>query len=334
MKQILSGLFFSFLRGTKGWPLKSRHAGDVQILMFHRVVDAVGKERIVNDGIEVTAAYLEKLILYYKRHRFIPAAIGELPQLAQQPSGRRHVIFTFDDGYADNYEKALPVFEKYNIPFAVYITTDFIERKQFAWWYYLEDLLQQHAALSFSHRQLQRTISCGNAGQKEHAFGLLREEIQADPSLLDSVLAAYPAGLEKYHDLFLTGDQLRRLSAHPLVTVGAHSISHMSLAKSSDAVALREIAGSKVLLEKMTGKKVLHFAYPFGTGADVSKREVRLAEEAGYVTALTTAYGDVHLEKDLSLFALPRIWTAVTMPERELLKIVSGYNEWRSRKGA
>ncbi len=322
-------LFFSVLRAAKGRPFRYFYAGKVQILMFHRVVASMGKNRIVNEGIEVTEKYLEQLINYYLEQDFIPASIDELPRLLKEKNNKRYVIFTFDDGYLDNYEKALPVFEKYNIPFAVYITTDFIERKQFAWWYFLEDVIAKNEKIVCKHQLSTKEISCKTAAEKEKTFIALREQIQASPSVLSAFIELYSPDLKKYHDLFLTETQLVTFSKHPLVTIGSHTVSHISLAKSSDEQVHHEITDSKSILEKMIGKKVEHFAYPFGTAADVGEREIKLAEKAGYVTALTTAYGAA--AKDTSLFALPRIWTSESHTKRDLIQSSSGYNSFRMK---
>lgn len=329
---MLSGLILPFLKIFKGQPFRYLYSGNIQILMFHRIVKEIGLNRIGNDGIEVTEAHLEFIIKFYLKHKFIPASIKDVPSLVKKRDRKRYVVFTFDDGYSDNSQLALPIFEKYKIPFAVYIPTDYISRKQFAWWYFLEDLIRDNKKITYADTEGEHIVSNENPEERIAVFSLLREKIQNDPSVLKNLILNYCPDLTKYHNMFLSEGELRSFAAHSLVTIGSHSVSHPSLAKSNDKVSHDEIFNSKSVLEKMIGKEVKHLAYPFGTKEDVGPREFKNAEKAGYQTALTTIYGDVHSGKNVSLFSLPRIWTSFSHTENDMLQAVFGLNAFRTRK--
>lgn len=319
-------LFYQLLKLSGGRPFRSLYSGKVQILMFHRIVSGLGENRIDNDGIEVTEHYLDYLIRFYLDQGFTPLSINDLQTALSTKNSKRYVVFTFDDGYYDNYEKALPVFEKYNIPFAVYIPTDFINRKQFAWWYFIEDVIRNHNSLVYLHEGSEKTAAIETSEEKAAFFMELRKMIQSSEATLTALIDCYKPDMASYHRLFLDAEQLVKLSEHPLVTIGSHSVSHPSLAKIGDEASYKEISDSKKELEKLIGKKVEHFSYPFGTVNDVSERELKHAREAGYLTALTTSYGDVHVNSDL--FRLPRIWTSEHNKEIELLKSIFGINAY------
>ncbi|MBC7694096.1 MAG: polysaccharide deacetylase family protein [Burkholderiales bacterium] len=333
MKQILVNLFFLFLKLTKGWPISNKFSGKVQVLMFHRVLSDIGTNRINNDGMEVTEEYLEFLIKFYINNGFTPIAMADLTKAINEKNKKRYVAFTFDDGYLDNYQKALPIFEKYKVPFAVYITLDFITRKQFAWWYFIEDLIRNNNEIIYLANGSEKIASIESTPKKDSFFIQLRSMIQKDTQILDVLITRYKPDLNLYYDLFLNMEQLCAFAKHPLVTIGSHSITHPSLAKISDQDSLEEITKSKLELEKILNKTVEHFSYPFGTPNDVSEREIKNVEKEGYLTALTTTYGDVY-QNESSLFALPRIWTANNMREIERLKIVFGINAYNLKKSA
>ena len=330
MRSQLVTLFYRMLKLSRGWPFRSLYSGKVQILMFHRVVASKGENRIDNDGIEITEDYLDYLIRFYLKQGFSPLSINDLQTALNSKDKKRYVVFTFDDGYYDNYEKALPIFEKYNIPFAVYIPTDLISRKQFAWWYFIEDIIRDHSHLTYAYEGLEKTTGIETKEQKAAFFMELRKMIQKDPATLASLIERYKPNMDSYHNLFLNPAQLAVLAQHPLVTIGSHSVSHPSLANISNEASFNEIALSKTELEKMTGKKVKHFSYPFGTINDVGAREMDHAKKAGYLTAITTSYGDIHATTDL--FNLPRIWTSEHNKETELLKSIFGINAYALRK--
>ncbi len=326
MKKLITDILFQFLKLSNGWPYRKKYSGKVQILMLHRVVSKLGENRIINDGIEVTEDYLDFLISFYIKSGFTPISINDITKALTDKTNKRYVIFTFDDGYLDNYEKALPIFEKYKVPFTIYITLDFINRNQFAWWYFIEDLISENNVLSYYDSGSIKQVVFENHASKLIFFIELREIIQKQPEALSYLINQYKPNLEKYHNLFLNTNQVVELTKHQLVTLGAHSITHASLANLKEELALKEIADSKHELEKIINKPVLHFSYPFGTKKDIGKREINFAKTAGYQTALTTNYGDVQLN-NYDLLDLPRIWTANSIVNNELLKIIYGINE-------
>lgn len=330
MKKHLLRLFYQLLSLTNGQPFKSLYSGKIQILMFHRIVKDLGNNRISNHGIELTENYLEYLINFYLKKGFIPISINDVTSIINFKNKKRYVVFTFDDGYYDNYEKALPIFEKYNIPFAVYVSTDFIYRKQFAWWYFIEDIISKNSKIIYINGKSEQTEIIESLEQKEAFFIKLRQIIQSDIKTLNDLIDKYSPDLEFYHNLFLTESKLKEFSKHPLVTIGSHTISHPSLSKINDEQSFYEISNSKIELEKIIEKKVDHFSYPFGTINDVSNRELENVKKSGYLTALTTSYGDVN--KKSNLLKLPRIWTSNENTENELLKSIYGINEFSLRK--
>lgn len=70
----------------------------------------------------------------------------------------------------------------------------------------------------------------------------------------------------------------------PLVTIGAHSMSHPRLSRLPRDEARREITGSKALLEALIGRPVTLFAFPYG---DFDAETTRMCEEAGFAYAFS-----------------------------------------------
>lgn len=84
------------------------------------------------------------------------------------------------------------------------------------------------------------------------------------------------------------------------IEIGAHSLSHRHLTRLDDAEARREILHSKQALETLLGRSVISFAYPYGSW----DRKIRdMTEEAGFLFAVCTDTGGLHLEEDaLTIF--------------------------------
>lgn len=91
-----------------------RRPGDVVVLIYHRV--GTGDQEV-----DVTSTSFERQISYLaSQHRILT--------LDQALAGddRGGVVITFDDGYRDFYERALPVLVKHSVPATLYLATGFV----------------------------------------------------------------------------------------------------------------------------------------------------------------------------------------------------------------
>lgn len=87
---------------------------------------------------------------------------------------------------------------------------------------------------------------------------------------------------------YMTTDEVVDIKKSGLVEIGAHTVHHPALGKMDSEAAFREIEGSKKMLESLVGGEVVSFAYPYGSYNDESPK---LAEQAGFTTAVTTKKG-------------------------------------------
>jgi peptidoglycan/xylan/chitin deacetylase (PgdA/CDA1 family) len=100
---------------------------------------------------------------------------------------------------------------------------------------------------------------------------------------------------------------LKPFAEDPLVTIGAHSITHCNLALQSEENALHEMASSRARIENALQRPVMHLAYPYGDKFAAGAREFALARATGYQTAVTTRPGMVFPESAGHMTALPRV---------------------------
>ena len=112
------------------------HPVQGRILMLHRVVEQRSDEPEQRE-LEVTPRFLEQTIETYRHEGYIFVSIDEACNIIKGGKRLKHpfICLTFDDGYRDNYTTALPILKRLDIPFAIYISTDFIDNKQPMWWY-------------------------------------------------------------------------------------------------------------------------------------------------------------------------------------------------------
>ena len=105
-----------------------------RILMLHRVVNHCSEGE--NRELEIAPDYLEQTIKNYKQKGFRFVSIDEVSEILEKGKvDKPFVCLTFDDGYRDNYTTALPILKKEQVPFAIYVTTGFVDNKLLMWWY-------------------------------------------------------------------------------------------------------------------------------------------------------------------------------------------------------
>ena len=121
----------------------------------------------------------------------------------------------------------------------------------------------------------------------------------------------------------MSWDELRAFAADPLVTVGAHTITHANLAKQHADVALNELRTSRERIEAQLGRPARHLAYPYGDRLAAGPREFALAKTAGFKTAVTTRPGMIFRESAGHLTALQRISLNGNFQDERILPVLA-----------
>lgn len=220
---------------------------------------------------------------------------------------RPRVVVTFDDGYADNFEVALPILEAAGLPFIVYVTSGLIGDHRGLWW---DRLAAICATLDDVRRTSPPEVDLEIDGQRlairvrgAGAGDVVRKAVhrrlrRVSPDEIEHVLAQLVRQLDtEDNGLFgarvMTADEVRSMSANPLCEIGAHTARHELLAALTPADQEATITASKRHLERLLGRSVVHFAYPFGGPDALDRSAVRSARLAGFATAVTTSPGAV-----------------------------------------
>jgi peptidoglycan/xylan/chitin deacetylase (PgdA/CDA1 family) len=287
-------------------------AGVGLIFALHRVRPDPGNGFAPNRALEVTPEFLRAVLEELRQRRIEVVDLDEAAQRLTADSPERFAVFTFDDGYADSVE-ALSIFQAYDAPFTVFITTGLIDGTADVWWLALEHTIAERNRLQVEFGGQSYDLPTTSTAEKQAAWNTLYWPLR-DLSVKDRRDAAERLAANSGADFASicrcvapSWEQLRRVAHHRLVTLGAHTIHHFPLANLSEADARAEIAESKRRLETEIGREVRHFAYPFGDHASASAREFALAKEAGFTTAVTTRRGPLHAAHADHLHALPRV---------------------------
>ena len=291
--------------------IQNYYSGVATIFMLHRVGENDPDKLPANENMKVSRTFLDSFIKLLLKKGYEIVSLDQLYDiLLAKKSVTNKVVFTFDDGYKDNLTLALPIFEKYNIPFTVYVTTSFPDRRAILWWYALEDILLNHKTIELSDGSL---YQCGDLIEKQKAFLTIRDKIlklnQANlANLLEDLFSSYKVDWHAYSDkLALSWEEIITLANHDLVTIAGHTVNHYAFNQLTADQINHEVLSANERLESKINKKIEHFAYPFGSENEVGETEYTTVKNLKLKTVTTTRRGNIHLQHATHLYALPRI---------------------------
>lgn len=289
-------------------------SGAGTILTFHRVRPAPGADFAPNAHLEVTPEFLGDLIDWAKNDGLDIVTLDEAKRRLSGGSHRRFLVLTFDDGYRDNLEFALPVLRARNCPFTIYVATGFIERRANPWWMTLEAILAQIRTIELP--DFSRTsLPANTLAEKRAAFAFVSTWLQDisetnQRSAIDRLAEYYGVRVRALLDeAFLDWTELKQIAEDPLATIGAHTDGHFALAKLDAATASHEIELGADLLERHLGVRPQHFCYPYGFDAAAGPREHEMVRRLGFSTGVLTKPGVLRQGN----LARPTAWPRVSM---------------------
>ena len=282
------------------------------ILMFHHVRPWAGQGFAPNRGLEITPEFLDLTLQAARALGFSFVSMDELVERLRggRPAGAGPVAaLTFDDGLRDNVEHGLPVLERHCAPFTMHVTTGFADRAARMWWIELEEAIRGLDEVPFRGGMLPARSDAEKSAAFETFYWAMRpgpeEQLRAEVAELAERAGVDVAGIAGR--TCLGWDELAGLARHPLCTIGVHTLTHPMLARHPVEVARRELADSRSILMERLGVPAHHLAYPVGDATSAGPREFALAQDAGFVSGVTTRRGMLFPEHRDHLLALPRL---------------------------
>ena len=288
--------------------------GRLSILIFHRVLAA--PDPVFPD--EVDAVRFDAMLGWVKSWFQVLPLDEAVRRLQDRSLPRRAAVLSFDDGYADNHELALPLLLRHGLPCSFFIATDFLDGGRM-WNDSLIEAVRRSPLPSLDLRDLRghdgqpvRQMGCHPLTTDEErraALGTLIplcKYLPPEPrrALVEAIAARAEAVLPE--DLMMSSAQLRALRAAGM-QVGAHTASHPILASLSANEAADEIERGKARLEQILDERVTLFAYPNGKPQVdyLPERDPGLVRELGFEAAVSTAWGAARCGRS-DPFQMPR----------------------------
>ncbi len=284
------------------------------ILTMHHVRPATHQAFAPSAILEITPEFLDEVLTYLKEQNYEIIAMSDLPgRVRQSWTGRPFAALTFDDGYRDNAQYALPILRKHAAPCTVYVARGFAEHTANMWWRDLEAIIRREDSIRCRIEGRAYELPAASDQEKVRAYLILYwhlRDLDEEPlrRAIDDLKATYPVdSAASVAELCMDWQELAAFAADPLVTIGAHTLTHPKLAGCTVEKARREIIDSANIIEERLGMRPQHIAYPFGDVCSAGPREFAMAREAGFQTGVTTRPGMVFPGHAEHLTALPRV---------------------------
>ena len=306
-------------------PVASRFfAPAAAILAYHSVVEEPAKTDYIL-GSSRARVHFERHIETLAR-KFSPVTLGDVAEFARsvRKLPPRAVAVTFDDGFADNYEVALPILNRYGVPATFYIMVDAVENGTLPWYCRIRFAFNTTRKSEWTYAETGRTYTLGSQAERQAAMPVAWDRGAAlagaeQRAFVDSVerdLEIDPAHARADHGMMMDWDQVRALkkAGH---TIGGHTLSHPNVAQVSVEAARAEIAGCKRRLEEKLGDPVEHFSYPHpALNPHWSAETLAITREAGFKSAVLTTYGAVRAGDDP--LGMKRMYTPLDLDQLTL----------------
>jgi peptidoglycan/xylan/chitin deacetylase (PgdA/CDA1 family) len=242
--------------------LRSRKAGQLTVLSLHRISDE--RNTFWNP---IKPKTFDKLLQYVKKHYEV---IGFQELLEDHPTKRSKplLILSFDDGYYDFYEYALPLLKKHDLPSNHNIVYECAENNQTIWTEKLNVIFEfflkgsENVEIDFGNRKSKR-----NEFDSWMAFYLntFKTLLDLPTSERENVLnqLSHKAEVDTQQQM-MNWDQIKECASNR-VEIGSHSYTHDSIGTIMDSEDLKkEINDSRTAIESKLGTEISIFALPNG----------------------------------------------------------------------
>ena len=291
------------IRTAAHWLSPGGARARLSVLIFHRVFaqpDPLAPS-------EPDLPRFEQLLRWVSRWFQVLPLDEAVARLAAGTLPPRAAAITFDDGYADNAEVALPALQRAGLPATFFIATGFLDGGRM----FNDTVIETVRAcrgpwLDLEQAGLGRWAMDSIEARRQAIDRLLPAIKYLEPPRREAVVALVQqaAGAPLPTDLMMRSEQVIALRRAGM-QIGAHTRTHPILARLGDAVAREEIEGSKQDLQSLLGEPVTLFAYPNGKpGTDYGPEHAVMVREAGFAAAVSTAAGAASAGSDL--FQVPR----------------------------
>lgn len=276
----------------------------LSILIFHRV-HALPDSMFPD---EPDARRFEALMRYVAATYRVMTLGKAIDHLAQGTLPLRSLVVTFDDGYADNVEVALPILQRLGMRATFFVATGFLDGGR----------MFNDSVIECLRASRQSRIDLGTFGLGQYSLDAPEGRRAAIDALLPRIKYLTQNGRNESisellrlcdvdalpANLMMRSEQVRELHRAGM-EIGAHTVNHPILCSIVPSEAEYEIGEGKRQLQSIIDADVDVFAYPNGKpDQDYDHCHVAMVRSLGFRGAVSTSPGVGRTGDDL--FQLPR----------------------------
>lgn len=284
-------------------PKNDDHAA---ILMYHRIATSPG-----DGSLCVAPRHFRSHLQQLSEGGYNVVSLRDLTEhLTKRTLPPRSVAITFDDGYLDTLTLASPLLKEFAFPATVFAVSGALDGRSAFWWNTLDRVFQRQTLPPNLSIQLTRealNLATLTLQERHDAHVRIRSELVLLSLPERQRVMNYLVGWSGLVDETpadvrpMTASELVTLASLPGIEIGAHSANHLCLSSQPQAVVEDEVTTSKHQLERLLGRAVSTFAYPYGSH---NRGVIDAVRAAGFSVAVTTEQQFVAAGADL--FTLPR----------------------------
>ncbi len=207
---------------------------------------------------------------------------------------KRGFMITFDDGYKDNYEIAMPILKRLSIPAVFFLPSSVIDERKLGWWDLIYWCLKATEKKTIEVRGKIYQISSDVTVEAEKFTALIKNLPYEDTAgLVKEIQHACEVDLptsERQSQELMTWDDAKQCIKAG-ITIGAHTHTHRVLSQLNLAEQENELKISKQVLEDRLGIAINSLAYPVGGYEHFNTNTKSIAQEVGYKIAYSFLTG-------------------------------------------
>jgi peptidoglycan/xylan/chitin deacetylase (PgdA/CDA1 family) len=237
----------------------------------------------------------------------------------QEPLPENPCLITFDDGYREVYENAFPQLKEREIPFVLFLTSDFVDNKT---------LFVENTASLILNRCNEDPAAASVVERLlvEHGVvnGTFRQCLQRIPyhhrALLESAARACGIDSNDYaakNRPYVEAIEVREMLESGLVEVGAHGIDHARNDDLTPNEQYQQVAGSLTTIVEQFDLPIRLYAFPYSDRAIAAETYQRLFRDL----KIHLAFGTEQLRPSMDRRIIQRCWMDACHGETPKAKI-------------
>ncbi|WP_228140233.1 polysaccharide deacetylase family protein [Moritella sp. JT01] len=317
------------------WHYKNRHK--ICVLMLHGVMKRHSKSawdplrsQLSPDEFKRTLSILSGYYQFINIEQAVDILAGKAPLIDNA------MLITFDDGYRNNIDYALPICELFGIKPVLFVVTGHIDSGLPFWFDRLDYALQQNMGgkITLEYKKQKYHFDATSRGVLQKSYKNFRDYCKhnfTDEIQMNELFNGLSEILEQQSGRALsdicanddwsaiaTWAQLQEVVVQGRLDVASHTVDHFRLERLSEIQMSPQVKSSKDHIEQEIAVKCQYFCYPNGS---YNQLAIKLIKESGYRAAFSTDLGLCKSKDDL--MNLKRLDFPSNKTESEILYLLN-----------